>query len=413
MNVCSRIGLALVLVVLLAACGLQLPGIAPEEKKEEAAEEQEAEKKKEEAELRIPVEAELPARRPMQAYHETTGRVTAESRVEVVSKGTGQCERMLVEVGDTVAAGDLLAELDREEMEAQLAQTRVNVAQQNAALKVAEDSLRGEIAVGTEVDRDNARFSYDQAVATLKLQQVQLKNQTIRAPIPGVITDRQIQHGLMVTPSMPIFTIVDPTSYMLPIVVPEKELMRLAIGQMAEVRIDARGGEAFEAQVKRIDPAVDPQYGMVKVILSFDKVTRGQMREAAFARVKLVLDTHDNALVLPKEALIEENGRRYVVVVREEEKPAEAESEPSGEMRQVAKRIEVETGFEDSSHVEILAGIAETDEVITLGHHTLKPGAAIKVTTAREEILSKTTAAAEADETDGTDEVAEEVEARP
>jgi RND family efflux transporter MFP subunit len=339
----------------------------------------------------IPVQVESPGRRDISAYFETTTRVQAENRVEVISKGMGLCTQVNVEEGDLVKLGAVLAELDKEELMMQILQTRVNVEKSKTALEIAETSLQE--GIGSRVERDNARFAYDAALATLQAQEVQLKNQTILAPIEGVVTRRNIQQGMMVTTGVPAFSIVDPASYILPITPPEKELARLNVGQEARVSIDSCPGSEFSAKVRRINPGVDALSGTVKVILDFEEAARSCLREAAFARVRLVMETHPNALLVPKDALLEENARKYVMLVEEGDRPAStegpagAESQP-GERVLTAERIEVQTGLEDSNSVEIVSGITEESRVITLGQHTLKPGSEVYVTNVQEAILS-------------------------
>ncbi len=361
----------------------------------------------------------------------------AENRVEVVAEGVGECMEVKVEEGDFVEKGQVLAELDKEEAVAALRQLEIQVAQNKTAYEIAEKSLVE--GLGAKVERDNAQFAYEQAAASLAAQRLQVDNLTIRAPISGVVTRRNIQEGQMVSTASPVFSLVTPSSYMLEIHPPEKELARLSLGQAARVSIDALGGEEFAASVRRINPSVDPLTGTLKVVLDFDEETRKQLREAAFARVRLVMETHANALMVPKDTLVEENGRKYVFVVEEveegeDEENGKSETEESGdaaveeateadpadaraaaeqgeeaqadeaetgeekspdEKRLIAKRVEVQTGFEDSNRVEILSGIDDDSIIVTLGQHTLKPGARVRITNAKDEIEANADMSAE------------------
>ena len=361
------------LVAGLTGCGSQAQGKAPDPSSVAQSDE-----------VLIPIQADYPTRTDISAYFETTSRIQAERRVEVISKGTGLCKRVFVEEGDRVKAGDVIAELDKEELEAQLRQTMVSVEQHKTAYEIAEQSLAE--GIGSRAERDNTRFAYEQAKAMLNLQQVQFRHQTITAPIDGMITMRHIQEGMLVTAGMPAFSIVDTSSFVLPISPPEKELTRLRIGQEAKVTIDAKEGREFIAHVRRINPSVDPMTGTVKVILDFDPEDREQLREAAFARVRLVMETHENALVVPKDAVLEENTRKYLMVLREQVPETPGEQAPAAPTL-VVERVEVKTGLEDSNFVEILAGIDDNTRFVTLGQHTLKPGSAVMITNARDEIL--------------------------
>jgi membrane fusion protein (multidrug efflux system) len=363
-----------------------------------------------ESKIVIPVQAELPKRGDISSHFETTARVEAENRVQVLAEGIGECQKMYVQEGDHVKAGDILAELDKKTVLATIGQTEVQVRQTKTALDIAEHSLAE--GIGAKAERDNAQFAHEQALAARNMQKVQLEKLTVRAPISGVITKKSIQEGQLIASGTPVFTIVDPSSFMLVINPPERELARLRVGQVAKVTIDALGNQEFEATVRRINPGVDSTSGTVKVTLDFDEATRSKLRESAFARVRLIMETHQNALLIAKDTLIEENARKYVFVVqhpKDEEKakpentdstdpaksPEEAapggkpQEEKEGEPTFEANRLEVQIGLEDSSAVEILSGLDDQSLVVTLGQHTLKPGSQVVLTNADDEILSK------------------------
>lgn len=376
-------------VLLLGACGQQVEGKA--ERPEDGTNGEATEK---EAAIAIPVEAALPGRSDISAYFETTARIEAETRVEVIPKGAGHCLEVRSDVGKEVKAGETLATLDTDELEAQIRQTRVNVSQQKTSLELAERLLAE--GIGAPVERDNARFAFEQAQATLESQELQLRNQTLVSPIDGLVTERGIQPGMLVGSGMRAFTIVDPSSYVLPINLPERELTRLNAGQEAYVSIDSRPGEAYLARIRRINPSVDPVSGTIRVLLDFDDDARPYLREGAFARVKLVMETHVDALVVPKDAILEDNTRTYLMAVREETKE-EGEVAPDSAVPAAfrVEKLEVTTGLEDSNSIEIVSGISEDELVVTLGQHTLKQGSLVKVTNARDEILSRANMTAE------------------
>lgn len=374
----------------------------------------------------IPVEVETPTRDDISAYFETTTRVEAENRVEVTSEGVGTCVAVFADEGDAVSEGDVIAELDKDEARATLSQAQVTESERKTAYERAKRAF--EAGILAEQDRDAAQFAYENAVANRRLQEVQLANLTIRAPITGIVTHRHIQEGMLVSTGTPSFTIVDPSSYQLVINPPEKDLMRLQEGQVARFTADAMPGKEFAARISRINPSVDPTSGTVKVVLSLDQETQDELRESAFVRVRLVMETHNDTLLVPKDAVIEENARTYVFVAQPKEpdsEPAEtehtevpsSENEVSDENTEttdstdapdedgappestepywVAERVEVEVGLEDSEHSEILEGLDEEDLVVTLGQHTLKPGTRVSITTADEELAKNVGLSAE------------------
>lgn len=346
-----------------------------------------------------PVQTQTLTRGTIAAYFETTARIEAENKVEASAKGSGLCLKVGADIGDSVRKGAVLAELERRELEAQVRQSRVQAEQQKAALEIAEQSLRE--GIGSSVERDNARFAYEQALASLELTEIQISHQTILSPIQGVITQRHVVEGMSVVPGMPLFKIVDPHSFVLPINVPEKEMSRLRIGQEAEVRIDVLADHVFAAQVSRIYPSIDPASGTVRVVLDFEDTDDDLLREAAFARVRLLTEIREDALLLPRAAILEEEGRRYVFVLREAD-AAELASKYGVEEAMKDKtvyqalRTEVQTGLEQSDSVEALGGVSEEDTVVVLGQNGLKHEALVWATNLEEEMASKAAVSPEA-----------------
>lgn len=337
----------------------------------------------------VPVEAQPPTRGKISAYYDTWTRVEAERKVDVAAESDGICATVVVDAGDTVSQGDVLATLEQDEALAALRQAEIQVKQDKTAYDVAQKQY--EQGVGNKLDRDNALYTYQQSESTVKVRHIQLANKTITAPIDGTITTRSIQRGMLVSTNMNAFSIVDPTSFMLTIDPPEKELPRLDEGQIAAVTIDALPGEEFTARIRRINPAVDPQSGTVKAILDFEEEVRLRLRDSAFARVKLVMETYDKALLVPKEAIVEENARRFIFLVRPEEPDPKEEAEPesTGEPQLVARRIEILAGLEDSQFVQILGLLDETALVVVNGQNTLKDGSHVRVTNASDDIMKR------------------------
>ena len=128
------------------------------------------------------------------------------------------------------------------------------------------------------------------------------------------------------------------------------------MGQKASVKLDSLD-EEIPAKVRKINPAVGETTGTVKVTLYFEKTALPKLRNFAFARVNVILATHKDALMIPKNAVVEENTRKYVYVVeRQAPNDAETVSQPnagtSGEIQVlVAARREIKTGLEDSANI--------------------------------------------------------------
>lgn len=391
-----------VLLISLAFAGCGAPGDSAKWGKGEGEEE------KERPPLIIPVEVKSPSRGDISSYFETSTRVEAERRVDVASKGSARCAALLVDEGDIVAQGDVLAELERAEAQALYDQSSVQVRQNMSTFELAKRQY--DEGLGTKTDMDNAQYAYQQSVATLESQKLALENLTIRAPIDGVITTRTIQQGMLVSMGDVVFNIMDPSSYILTISPPEKELSRLKVGQEAEVRVDAYPGQVFEATIRRINPSVDPITGTIKVVLDFDDQTSGKLRESAFSRVKLVMSTRTNVILIPKEAIVEDNGKKYIFVLEETDgetttvgaspasstKAVDSDAVEASETDKsdggtevpvyIARRNLIQTALEDSERIQVFSGLEDDDLMVINGQHSLKDGAKVRISSIQQEV---------------------------
>ncbi|MCC6796179.1 MAG: efflux RND transporter periplasmic adaptor subunit [Candidatus Hydrogenedentes bacterium] len=376
----SRIVVMLALIGVFAGCNNSNPTV---NKSEAQA------KRVEQKPTAIPVEAQLPIRGELSELFETNSRVEAERSVQVTSEGMGKCLSLHAEEGDEVTTGDVLAELDTAELNTQLAAARTQLAKTKADYERSRESVKEGLV--PPVEAENARYAYDQQKSNVDQLEVQLSNQTVRAPLSGVVTKKLAQTGQSITAGTSIYEIIDPATYLLNINAPEKGyLSRIKVGQKASVQLDSLD-EPVNAKVRRINPAVDPASGTVKVTLDFEKAALPKLRNNAFARVNLILATHENALMVPKNAIVEENTRKYIYVVERPTADAEATTPAPSDPESVyiATRKEIQTGLEDSTNIEVLEGIADDNLIVTVGQQTLKSGAEVKLTSVQEELLAK------------------------
>ncbi len=340
----------------------------------------------------VPVSAVLPVRDSISEFARTDARIEAENRIEVTTEVVGRCTAVKFEEGDSVKKGQVMVELDKNEQLAQLRQQEAQLTNAERDYQRAKELFAN--GLNSQQEYDSAWSSYQQQVETVNQTKEQLNKYTVRAPISGIVSMKAVQQGEIVSSGTPIFAVVDPSSYMLTVRIEESELPRLHVGQRALVTVDALGDEVFETKVRRINPSIDADSGTVAVILDFAKADVPKLRESAFARVQMIMDTRENALLVPKEAIVEENARTYVFAVRELSDDETPVNSDKPEFKAV--KIEVGTGLENSDYTEVLDGITDGDQVVTYGQQTLKSESRISVTTATQEL--ETAAAVTAEE---------------
>lgn len=341
----------------------------------------------------VPVEAVAAVRQPIIANYTGTATLEAERQAEVVAKTSGVLLKLRVEEGDLVSAGQVLAELDPERPRLQLAQAEANLKRLQNDFRRAQEMYQNRLVSSEQFDK--VRFDLETQQAAYDLAQLELSYTHIVAPIDGVISERMVKEGNLIQLHQPLFRIDDFDPLLAVLNVPERELAILQPGLPVSMVVDALAGKAFTGVIARVSPVVDAQTGTFRVTTEFRDETR-QLKSGMFGRLNVVYDERKDALVVPREAVIDEDGRTSVFVVsREKPKPpadadkaaakdkARAEdgkdkAKPPAEI-DVARLRDVKVGYAAGERVEIREGLAEGDRVITIGRAAVRDGTTVTV----------------------------------
>jgi membrane fusion protein (multidrug efflux system) len=308
----------------------------------------------------IPVKAVLAARGSISSYIETTTTLEAEREVDVICRTNGLVNQILVEEGDHVKNGSLLLKIDDREAKAAFKSSLATYEERKSQWERAQETFEKNIV--SKETHDQARFNYEKSEADFDTSKLQLAYTEIRAPFEGVITKRFVENGGMLSPGQKVFTIVDTVPLLARIYLPEREIAKVKVGQTAELKLDALPDQSFQAKIKMINPVVDPTSGTFKVTL---EVTSGNniLRPGMFTSVYLITQTHQNSLLIPKQALLLEAEKDTVFIV-------------SGRF---AYTQEIKIGFRDDKNIEILDGIKDGEYVIVVGQDGLNNGSEVKL----------------------------------
>ena len=312
------------------------------------------------ADSTIPVEVIAPSRGEMLSNYAGTATLEAEADAEVIARVGGQVLRVLVEEGSRVRAGQVLAVLDGEQLRLQAAQARAQLAKVERDYKrQIELNQRGLIAAtafeGTKFDLDNLRAAY-------QLAALQLSYTELRAPFAGVIASRHVRVGQNLQPGVATFRVTNTTPLKANVFVPERELRRLRPGQEAAVLVDALPARHFPAHVTLVAPTIDAQTATFKVTLEVSD-SAGDLKPGMFARVAIVFERKANAVAVPHAALLDAEGESRLFVV----------------VNGTARQRQVRIGLSDAGRVEILSGVALTDQVVIVGQNGLKDGNPVRI----------------------------------
>src|SRR5688572_6384266 len=314
-------GIALISLILLASCGGSggpggdKPGAKPgDEQKADAA---------------IPVEVGAAARRAIVASYTGTATLEPERQAQVVAKTSGVLLNLHVEEGDVVKAGQLLAQLDPEK-------TRLEVARAEANLKRLESDFRRSTELSAKQlvspeAHDRIKFDLETQRAAYDIAKLDLSYTRIVAPIDGVISERLVKEGNLIQLHQALFRIDDFDPLQGVLNVPERELSTLRPELPVKMMVDALPGKTFDGKVARVSPVVDAATGTFRVTTEFHDAT-GALKPGMFGRLDIVYDERANALTIPREGLIEEDGETAVFLVEVDTSPPpkpKAEDKPA------------------------------------------------------------------------------------
>jgi RND family efflux transporter MFP subunit len=322
----------------------------------------------------------------IEAALEVSGTLAADSRVPVKPRLPGALDRVLVDIGDAVREGQVIATIDRREIDAQADAAVAAVAVAKAALESAEASLANAVLErdrartlfekgalprqrldGAETahrasvaQRDLAAANLAQAEASLRRAREVQRDATVTAPIAGFIVERNYDAGA-IPGDKPVVVVADLRRMKLEAGVSELQAGRLRVGMKARVEVQARPGESFEGELAAIAPEVDERNRHFRIELHVPNDGRGLL-SGMYATARIVESTETGALLVPREAVASRDGKRMALKVQDGAVAA----------------VEVAEGLSDGTRVQILKGLQAGDTLVADARRQLAPGAKVR-----------------------------------
>ncbi len=306
----------------------------------------------------VPVELAAVTDRGIAAYYRAASVIEADRLVDLVSRVQGRVRTLQAEEGDWVETGAILVELENDREAIQLRKAELTVADKKRQLERSRSMLEEELISRQEFD--DVESAWRMAVAERDLADIALEETRIRAPFTGRVTRRMIVEGQQLAAATPAFTLGDFAPLRVRVHLPEAVARKVEPGQRVLIAPEAVG-EPIDASVERIAPVVDPATSTVRLTLLLDD-DAAAVRVGGFVKVRITTEEHHDALAIPKLALVEEGALRSVFV-------AEADT---------VRKVEIETGLYDETHVEVLQGLFDGDFVVTMGQGGLRTGTKIR-----------------------------------
>ncbi|HUU37853.1 MAG TPA: efflux RND transporter periplasmic adaptor subunit [Candidatus Desulfaltia sp.] len=310
-----------------------------------------------------------------------TGTIEARQRINITPDVGGKIDRINVSEGDRVSRGQILAELDTQAIRLQLEQAEAALAVAQANFNNAKtnwerlERLYKEKAVSEQqyeqvkLGYDSAKAQLNQAQAAVNLAKHSLDVSIMKAPFSGIIASKNAEVGDVINPLMGgfspgsgggVLTLVDFSRVKIRVEISGADIPLIRKGQEVILRVPTIPGREFRGTVQVVNLAADPQtknFGVEVAVDNPDLV----LRPGTFGEIILETQTHENALVVPQKAILE---NKHVFVARD---------------GRAAKR-EVVLGLQNATLIEILNGVEEGDLVIAEGNFGLEDGAPIEIT---------------------------------
>ncbi len=241
--------------------------------------------------------------------------------------------------------------------------------QAQSAFNAAQKHLESMRAVGHESALKSAEGLLGSAKGKYMGAQAQLSYSEIRSPIPGIVTDRPLYAGETAAAGAPIITVMDTSSLLAKMHLPQSQAQFLKIGAAAEIKVQGID-VPVEGKLSLISPALDPGSTTVEVWVRIDNAS-GSLKAGTPVHVSITAQTVQSTLVVPKNAVVTDpSGKKTVMLV---------------DGSSVAHVHEVATGIEDGDKVQIVSGIDAGQQIIVNGAYALDDGTKVKVANAANE----------------------------
>jgi len=302
---------------------------------------------------------------------EATGIVKAQvgASVKIGARATGAISRVYVRVGDVVKKGQVVAEIDARELMAQRQESaaRVKLAEAKARFAgltlprheaLTKQGLQAQSVLDeTEQNHKIARAEAAAARAALATLDVRISYTKIVSPLNGVVSQVTAQEGETIVAGLQVanlVTVLDPARLEMWIYVDETDVGRVKTGLPVEFRVDSQPGRIFTGKLDRVYPEPEIRDNIVyyKALVTVDREQALLLRPEMTTQCSVVVDTREDVLTVPNQALKWVGGRQTVFVL---------DKAAPGGVRQVEPRL----GLPGLERSEILEGLAEGDEVAT------------------------------------------------
>ena len=308
----------------------------------------------------VPVEVAVIGRRDIEASYAGTASLEAPQEAQVVAKTSGVLFKLMVEEGDLVKAGQVVAQIDPERARLEVQRTYAALRKLEAEYRRSTELFERKLVAADAHER--LRYDVDSQRAAHELAKLELSHTNVEAPISGVVAQRMVKLGNLIQLNQPMFRIVNTEHLEAVLNVPERELQTLSAGMSVTLMVDALPGQRFVGEIDRVSPVIDPTTGTFRVTSEFTDIS-GRLKPGMFGRIGVVYERKVGVLSVPRVALLEEASEPAVYTVQADK----------------VVRTPVQLGYINGEFAEVTAGLSEGAQVVTAGKVAVRDGSTVEV----------------------------------
>jgi len=300
-----------------------------------------------------------PQRKSAQGELLFTGTLHARDEVDVVAETQGKVIQLFIDTGSRVSRGDILAQIDDE-----LKQSAFKTAQISFDKSKSDwDRAQGlyEQKVISDSERQGVRLAFANTESQFLSARRDFENAKVRAPLSGVVTQRYVSVGSMIGGGTPVAHIVDSDDLKLIILVGEKNVLKIRIGQLVDIESDLYTGSTFRGAVSAVSPKGDSTLSFpIEIALKADQ--KRPLFDGMSAKARIGVEPR-TILAIPRTCIVGSFQSPQVYVVQ------------GG----IASLKSISIGAEYGTDIEVLSGLTEGDVVVSGGVNNLRDGATVEI----------------------------------
>jgi membrane fusion protein (multidrug efflux system) len=307
----------------------------------------------------VPVAVDEIRRGPIATHYTATATLDPEKQADVEARISGMILEIAVEEGDLVQQDQVLLRIEEDEYYQRLKQAEAAEVMQRARHERQKNMFEKDLISAEEYD--TVKSDIQAAEAARELAALSLSYARVKAPFTGRIVRRYVDPGQMVSNGTGLFSLVDMSRLLARVHVPAKVFRRIEQDQPVELVLDS-DQTVLKGKIILVSPIIDPTSGTIKVTVAITDYPKNT-RPGDFAEVRIETERHENALLLPRAAVINDKGVDVVFLA-------------DGDR---AIRRQVTTGFQNEQFIEIRSGLDGNEKIVVQGQRSLKDGQPIRI----------------------------------